>query len=223
MEATTRKLIRDYAGTVLGAVAIAFLIRVYIIEAYRIPTLAMRPTLEPGDTVFVAKWPLGTQLLASSDLKRGDVILFRNDDPSARDYIKRIVATEGETVEIRKGQLWINGKQLAETVGNHGNCGTEMLPDGKTSGVCYEPPVPDDLGPVQVPSNSYFVLGDFRSLSQMDPTLKGKSWGIVFKSWIKGKALWLWLSVEPPTPSEAGSSSGKFPKLRFERMFRRIQ
>ncbi len=220
MDATTRKLIRDYAGTVLGAVVVALLIRTYIIEAYRIPTMAMRPTLEPGDTVFVAKSPMGTRLLASSDdPKRGDVILFRSDDPAGRDYIKRIVALGGETVELRKGVLWINGKAVSESIAPNGSCGTERLPDGKTTGVCHEPPIPEELSPTLIPNDSVFVLGDFRSLSQMDSTLKGKSWGMIPKSWIKGKALWVWLSIEPPTQSE----SGRFPKVRFERMFRRIE
>jgi signal peptidase I len=223
MEATTRKLIRDYVSTVLGAVAVALLIRIYVIEAYRIPTLAMKPTLEPGDTVFVAKSPLGNQLWGSKTPERGDVILFRAEDPSGRDYIKRIVAIPGETVEIKKGRLEINGKPVSDKFGPTGYCGTETLPAGKTAGVCYEPPAPEELPPVKVPEDSYFVLGDFRTLSQMDPTLKGKSWGIIPSSWIKGKVLWVWLSIEPPSPSEAGASSGKFPKIRFERMFRRIE
>lgn len=219
MEATTRKLIRDYAGTVLGAVAVALLIRFYIIEAYRIPTMAMRPTLEPGDTVFVVKAPYGTKLLASSEPQRGDVILFRGDDPAARDYIKRIVALPGETVELRNGGLWINGKSVSESIRANLNCGTESFADGKSGGVCHEPPLPENVGPVQIPPDHFFVLGDLRSLSQMDPILKGKSWGIIPASWIKGKALWIWLSIEPSSQSD----SGKFPKVRLERMFRRIE
>jgi hypothetical protein len=89
------------------------------------------------------------------------------------------------------------------------------LPDGIVSGICHEPPIPEDLSPIQVPDNTYFVLGDFRSLSQMDPNLRGKSWGMIPESWIKGHALWVWLSVEP--------RSDGFPKVRFERMFRRIK
>lgn len=220
MDATTRKLIRDYAGTVLGAVAVALLIRFYIIEAYRIPTMAMRPTLEPGDTVFVAKAPWGTKIFGSAQPQRGDVILFRSEDPSPRDYIKRIVALPGETVELRKGALWINGKAVKESVPANSSCGTESLPaqnasQEKATGVCHEPPVPENLAPIQVPNDMFFVLGDFRSLSQMDLSLKGKSWGIIPSSWIKGKALWIWLSVDPPT--------GGFPKIKFERMFRRIE
>jgi signal peptidase I len=194
---------------------VALLIRFYIIEAYRIPTLAMRPTLEPGDTVFVAKTPLGTKIFGTTQLKRGDVILFRSEDPSPRDYIKRIAALPGETVEIKKGALWINGQAVKETISANTTCGTETLPEGKTVGLCHEPPLPEDLSPTQVPNDSYFVLGDLRSLSQMDPSLKGKSWGIIPSSWIKGQALWIWLSLEPPT--------GGFPKIRFERMFRRIK
>jgi signal peptidase I len=215
MEATTRKLIRDYAGTVLGAVVVALLIRFYIIEAYRIPTLAMRPTLEPGDTVFVIKTSFGTKLFGTEQPHRGEVILFRSDDPSPRDYIKRIVALPGETVEMRKGALWINGQAVQESIPARSACGTENLPDGVTTGICHEPPLPEDFPPIEVPSDSYFVLGDMRSLSQMDPNLKGKSWGIIPSSWIKGQALWIWLSLEPPSEG--------FPKIRFERMFRRIQ
>lgn len=223
MDASTKKLIRDYGGTVLGAGILALLIRVFMIEAYRIPTPAMRPTLEPGDTVFVAKAPFGLRLLGEAGLERGDVILFRPSDKTGRDYIKRIIGLPGETVQISKGKVLINGVALVRNIGQHGNCGSESVPNGKPLPVCYEPPSPEDFGPEKIPADSFFVLGDFRSSSQLDPKTEKTSWGIIPRAWLRGKAMWVWLSVEPPSPSDVGVSPGRFPKVRFERMFRRIQ
>lgn len=222
MEASTRKLIRDYGGTVLGAVIVAFLIRNSIIEAYRIPTPAMRPTLEPGDTVFVAKRPWGVSLLGHTRLDRGQVILFRPDDGNGRDYIKRIVGLPGEVIQIKKGTVSVNNKPIPVTMNSNSNCGIQALPDYAPSPICFEPPQSVDYGPEKVPQGSYFVLGDFRTSAQNDLANKAIAWGMIPSAWIKGEALWVWLSIEPLLPSEVGAAPGRFPKMRLERMFRRI-
>lgn len=222
MEASTRKLIRDYGGTVLGAVIVAFVIRNTIIEAYRIPTPAMRPTLEPGDTVFVVKKPFGVNFLGHKKVERGQVVLYRPDDGNGRDYIKRVIGMPGEVVQIKKGNLFINDKSVAVTLGPSSNCVSETLPGILPAPVCFEPPALSDYGPQKVPEGSFFLLGDFRTSTQNELSSKGISWGMIPASWIRGEALWVWLSIEPALPSEVGSSPGRFPKMRVERMFRRI-
>ena len=221
MEAGTRKLIREYGWTVFAAVAVALLIRFYVIEAYRIPTLAMKPTLEPGDTVFVSKPPLGVKLSGLFPLKRGEVVLYAPPlDDEKREYIKRIIGLPGDTVKIAKGAVWVNGKVAEVRIAKNQTCGTETIPGGGAHAICLEPPVIPDVGPIQVPNDSVFVLGDLRTSAQMEDEARHIAWGLVPKSTIRGKVLWVWLSVEP---DETGVSPSWFPKLRFERMFRRVE
>lgn len=219
MRAATRKIARDYGGAILAAVIIAVFIRIFVIEAYRIPTSAMHPTLEPGDTIFVAKWPLGF----NRKVGRGDVLVFAAPTDPDRDYIKRAIAIAGDTVEVRKGHVTLNGKPLTlPDSRKDAACGREQVPAGelaRTHDVCWEQPVGEDFGPEKVPEGSVFVLGDLRTQSPLD-LKKRRTWGIIPVALIKGKARWIWLSIEPHDP---GMSAVRFPNFRFERMFRRIE
>jgi signal peptidase I len=220
MRPVTRKIALDYGGAILGAVIVAVLLRVYVIEAYRIPTSAMHPTLEPGDTIFVAKWPLGFD----RKVDRGDVVVFASPAEPDRDYIKRILGLPGDTVEVRKGRVSLNGKELPTPGAKRdAACATEEYPAAsggtRSHEVCWEPPLNEDFGPEKVPDGSVFVLGDLRSTGPADAH-KRRTWGIVPIAAIKGRAKWIWLSVEPRVP---GMSGVRFPNFRFERMFRRIE
>jgi signal peptidase I len=218
----TVKILRDYGITVVVAIAVALSIRSYLIEAYRVPSqaeAAMKPTLEPGETVFVAKAPYGVKLFGHESFPpaRGEVILYSPPEDPTRDYIKRVVGLPGDMIRIHGGQLEINGKDLPIEFGLKSTCGTEILPPALKHGVCIEPPTAQDFGPEKVPADKVFVLGDLRTAPQMDSEERNVSWGLVPYSALKGKVLWVWLSLE----SSHGVSSGA-PKLRFERMFRRI-
>lgn len=209
-----RKLIREYGITIVFTVIVSLIIRIFIIEAYRIPTVAMRPTFEPGDTVFVGKWPVKPP-------RRGDLILYSPEDSDKRDYIKRVVGVGGDTIEIKQGRLLINDKVIEPTLpATAGGCGTEVLPnmdagaDGVEHTLCLQPPAMPDVARQVVPAGSVYVLGDLRSGKQLEPLDQGKSWGLISLDALKGQVLCIWLSVEP-------GSSGFFPKFRFDRMFRR--
>lgn len=221
---SAKGLLRDYGGAILVAVLIAFLIRSFLIEAYRIPSQAMRPTLEAGDTVFVAKWPFGLRFLGSKSKLTsprppayGEVVVFSPPSDPTRDYIKRVVGMPGDTVALRSGKLLLNGKAIALPSAKHEICGTEELPDAKRFPTCWEPPLMENFGPEKVPADSVFVLGDLRT--EAPEAKKNRNWGIVPMSALKAKALWIWLSIEPPS----GSGSGNwFSRIRFERMFEPI-
>jgi signal peptidase I len=225
---STWRLLRDYGSTILLAIVAALLIRSMLVEAYRIPTASMRPALLPGDTIFVGKWAYGVRapfdgrkLTEGEAPRRGDVVVFTSPTDPSRQYIKRVVGLAGDTVSLKAGQLSLNGKPLRDETGRGAQaasgCGTERLPGGKTYGVCWESPQLDDLT-ARVPEGSVFVVGDLRSRAAPD-TRRQKSWGVVPVSLLKGKALWIWLSVEP----RERAGSGLLPKLRTERMFRRIE
>jgi signal peptidase I len=227
---------RDYGGTIIFAVMIALLIRFFVIEAYRIPSSAMRPTLEPGDTIFVEKWPFGLRLpwldhtLTQGEIpKRGEVVVFSSEGEQRRDYIKRVVGLPGDNVEIKRGSFILNGHPTEVLGSQKANCGEEKTPGDRIYSVCWESSKAEDFAPIKVPAGSIFVAGDLRSGAPSN-TSKEKlqenaeqnfgSWGIVPLSSLRGRALWIWLSVDP---QNHGSSTGLFPSFRFDRMFRSVQ
>ncbi|HUP58061.1 MAG TPA: signal peptidase I [Bdellovibrionota bacterium] len=226
-----RSLVKEYGTTVLAAIAFALLIRFFIVEAYRIPSPAMKPTLEPGDTIFVSKWPYGLRVpgidkpLTQGELPgRGDVVIFSMPQDPRRDYIKRVIALPGDQIAMRKGEAILNGKTLRVEPATTQPCTQERTPDGRSYGVCAEPPLLDDFGPETVPKGHVFVVGDFRARERAveikTRDRRPKGWGMVPLESLKGRALWVWLSVEPQA---AGMSSTWFPQFRFQRMFRRVE
>jgi signal peptidase I len=230
------RLVRDYAGTILFAVGVALFIRFFVIEAYRIPSIAMKPTLEPGDTLFVEKWPFGLRLpwadepfTKPSRPDHGEVVVFSFEADRKRDYIKRVLALAGDNVEIRKGDFFLNGQAMQATPGKVSGCGYEKTPDNKLYPVCWEGPGAGDFAYAKVPDGMVFVAGDLRTplkdVKAVDPSdpLAEKNfgnWGMVSIGSLKGKALLIWLSVDP---LNRGTSTGLFPNFRFDRMLKRVQ
>ncbi len=207
----SKRVYKEYGLAIAIAVTVALLIRFYVVEAYRIPNAAMRPSVEPGDTIFVNKF--------EREPKLGDVVIFSPVMDPGHDYIKRVVGLPGDKVEIRYTQLYLNDKQISRepTTGGH-NCGRERFPNEREHSICWEPPAIDNFGPETVPDDSVFVLGDLRTQASKDIS-KPKSWGMIPKASIKGKAMVIWLSLDP----QSSGRSALFPQFRFERMFRRIE
>jgi signal peptidase I len=118
---------RDYVESIGAAILIALALRAFVIEAFKIPSSSMYPTLEIGDHIFVNKFIYGlrvpytnTKLFEVRGPKRGEVIVFMMPCNTERDYIKRVVATAGDTVEVRCNVVYVNGianpqKQLSDT------------------------------------------------------------------------------------------------------------
>ena len=232
MDGQTIKILRDYFLTALIAVLAALLIRNFILEAYRIPSLAMKPTLLPGDVIFVAKWPFKIQ--ENTIPKRGDVVIFSEgvdaDLSMGSDYIKRVIGLPGDLVAVHKGQVFLNGKSLYVIKNpRHEECALEILPEGRSFGICSEPPLLSEVQPLKVPADSVFVVGDYRSRSTQKSAVgpneevekKPKGWGIIPISSIKGRALWIWLSIDPHL--DFGESTNWPPRLRIDRMFREVK
>jgi signal peptidase I len=221
LKKSTRKILRDYGGTILVAAIFAFIIRNYFIEAYRIPSSAMKPTLISGDTVFAAKWPFWVQ--DNYIPERGEVVIYSGTDSTGNfntDYVRRVIGLPGDEIALQNGSIILNGKKLASpppgplkaTEGTPAeDCLKETMPQGKNYAVCRETPVLEDFAPQKIPPGSMFVLGDFRT------TVAGKKKvrDIVPLSSLKAKVTWIWLSIEPTT--------GLIPQFRLQRMFQRIQ
>ena len=107
---------RDYVESIGAAILIALALRAFVIEAFKIPSSSMYPTLEIGDHIFVNKFIYGvripftkTKLFELRGPKRGEVIVFIYPCDPERDYIKRVIATAGDTVEVRCNIVYVNG------------------------------------------------------------------------------------------------------------------
>ena len=206
------------------AVTVALMIRFFVIEAYRIPSTAMRPTLEPGDTIFVSKSVFGlrypwtqTKFSSGRPPRFGEVVVYAFPEDPRRDFIKRVIGLPGDTVQIKKGKVILNGSEITHATSDKAICGEEHLLSAHYA-VCWEPPLLDSGVAVQVPEGQVFVAGDARTQT-LDPR-KSKNWELIPMSAIKGKALWVWLSIDPPL---VGAHNGWFSRIRFERMFAKIQ
>lgn len=158
------------ATNVLYVVGLACLIRGTMAEAFIIPSASMTPTFVPGDRILVTKLGLSAQTF-----ERGDVVVFRNPLNRQQSYVKRIVGLPGETVEIKKGQVIINGKPLDQTPASaekgtdtstkEGETFLERSGD-KTYQVHFDhPEARESVGPITVAPDAYFVLGDHRDRS----------------------------------------------------------
>jgi len=161
------------------ALGLALFLRANVVEAFRIPTASMAPTLVPGDRILVTK--LG---IADRSLQRGDVVVFRNPEDRRQNYIKRVIGLPGETVEVRDGVLLINGEPLKtepappSAPAPDANASPDSKPTetrkiehaGQAAYVILDDPaeqeIPRSTPPVTVPLWSYYVLGDHRSRSR---------------------------------------------------------
>jgi signal peptidase I len=160
-----KSTLREYAESVGTAVLIALLLRSFVVEAFKIPSGSMIPTLEIGDHIFVNKF-----IYDFRKPHRGDVIVFKYPPDPSQDYIKRVVGVEGDRVEVRDGRVWVNGTSYGEA-----NC-----PPGSRWG-CD--------GPTIVPQDHLFVMGDNR-----DDSSDSRFWGFVPAKLIKGEAMFVWYS-----------------------------
>jgi signal peptidase I len=173
-----KSVIRDWAESIFIAFVLAMVIRSFVVQAFKIPTGSMRPTLIEGDIILVNKFIYGAKipftdkrLPGFSKPKRGEVIVFIYPENPKKDFIKRLVAFEGETVEIKNGTIYVDSKPLQGKefssiyYYNRGN----LMPDGRK---------------ITVPKDSLFVLGDNSASSQ-----DSRYWGFVPYKNVLGKAI----------------------------------
>jgi signal peptidase I len=170
--------IKEYVEAVLIAVVIAVILRMFVVQAYRVSSGSMEHTLLEGDFLFVNKFAY-----RFAEPQVNDVIVFEFPMNPTKDYIKRIVAGPGQMVEIKDKALYVDGQLVPDMAGMF-HSDPETLPELFSSR--------DQFGPMQVPNDHYFVMGDNRDDSQ-----DSRFWGFLEKSHIKGRALFIYFSWEP--------------------------
>jgi len=184
-----KSLFREYAEAIIIALFLALFVREFVVQAFKIPSGSMIPTLLVGDHILVNKFiygirmPLtGRVIIPIEDPARNDIIVFKYPLNPSQDYIKRVIGLPGDTIKIINKKVYINGKPLAHDHGvfldNH------ILHKGPR----------DNFGPVTVPSHSLFVMGDNR-----DNSADSRFWRFVDYRNIRGKAFilyWSWDSAD---------------------------
>lgn len=214
--------VSDGIGSLIFAIAVALFIRWALIEAYVIPSGSMLPTLLIHDHIFVNKFVYGIRapfskkwMVKFATPQRGEILVFRYPQDESTFYIKRIIGLPGDVVRYEDGNLFINDEKIdkraptpSEEKAMNGVAESE-LPGGKEDYVHFIeelPKVPHstllrrgwyhmNVGPITVPENSLFVMGDNR-----DNSADSRVWGYVPEENIIGRAMFVWLSCDNTLP-----------------------
>jgi signal peptidase I len=228
-----KSTVREYFESIVIAVILALFIRTFVVQAFKIPTGSMENNLLVGDHLLVNKFvfgptatPLERTLLPIGTIERGDVVVFKYPEEPERDFIKRVIGLPGETVEVRDKKVFVNGTPLDEPYAHY------LAPPAFHSEfhevTSFD--VRERYGPVTVPPDQYFVMGDNRDNSQ-----DSRYWGFLPRGYIKGKALLIYWSFDAERQEYQDESAGAtvrrlfsvvthfFTRTRWERMLRQIQ
>ncbi len=177
--------LRDWVEPAFFAMAVAAVLRIFFIQAFRIPSESMEHTFLKGDQLLVNKWAYGSLLPEKAQKavkfpmpKRGEIAIFRYPQDINIMFIKRCVGLPGDIIQVKNKQLFINNKIISEPYVWHS--------DKKTYGDSYR----DNFGPIKVPAGSYFMMGDNR-----DNSADSRHWGFLPGEYFRGRA---WLVYWPP-------------------------
>ena len=208
-----KSTVREYFESICVAVILALFVRTFVVQAYKIPTGSMENNLLIGDHLLVNKFVfaptltgLERTLLPIDTIARGDIIVFKYPEDPERDFIKRVIGLPGETLELRNKQVYINGTPLEEPYVHF------LFPAGNPGEADFTDfDVRRNYGPVTVPEEQYFMMGDNRDNSQ-----DSRYWGFMPRSYVRGKALFVYFSFGE------SSGSGSFGGVRWSRLLHQI-
>lgn len=203
-EPRKKSLFREYLEAAVIAVLLALFIRAFVVQAFKIPSGSMKPTLLIGDHILVNKFIYGVKIpftdryiLQIKKPKRGDIVVFKWPGDERKDFIKRVVGVGGDTVVIKDDVLYVNNDEIETTyVGKYrdrelGRAHQYLESLGETKHYILDVhKKTENFGPKVVPENAIFVMGDNR-----DQSLDSRYWGVVSLNKVKGKAFiiyWSW-------------------------------
>jgi signal peptidase I len=179
--------VKEYVESIIIAILIALFIRTFIICAYKIPSRSMVQTLLVGDHILVSKFIYGVKIpllrrtiIPVREPKRGEIVVFIFPNDRSKDFIKRVIGVGGDKIEIVNKKIFINGKEYKDSFG--------IYSDNIIYPATMQPR--DNFGPITVPNDSIFVMGDNR-----DESLDSRFWGFVNLKDVEGKAFiiyWSW-------------------------------
>ena len=179
--------LRENVEAILVAILIALFIRTFVVQAFKIPSGSMKQTLQIGDHILVNKFIYGVKIpywnktiIPLKSPHRGDIIVFKYPVDPQKDFIKRVIGVGGDVVESRDKQLYVNHKLVNHDFGVHTD--PHILSGNNKPR--------DNFGPITVPENSLFVMGDNR-----DESFDSRFWGFVDLKAVNGKAFiiyWSW-------------------------------
>jgi len=172
-----QKVLKEYVEALAVALVLALFIRTFVVQAFKIPSESMVNTLLVGDHLLVSKFAYGIKLpfvdkpvIDTGNPDRGDVIVFEYPKNRELDYIKRIIGLPGDVIELKNNVVYRNGQALDEPY--------KRLDAGPLGGGTKA-----SYGPITVPADQYFVMGDNRDHSE-----DSRYWGFVPREFIRGKA-----------------------------------
>jgi signal peptidase I len=242
MERKGKNAIREYIEAFAVAIIAALILRAFVIQAFRIPTGSMKDTLLVGDFLLVNKFIYGAEtprrimftdielptfrFPAFEEPERGDIIVFKYPEDEKLDYIKRCVAMGGDTLEVKQGAVWINGKIREKTefvekkwdkaINRYINYYRVTTPQGQQYTIrLFEDYFPStrNYGPIVIPEGNLFMMGDNR-----DNSADSRSWGLMPMDNIVGKALVIYLSWD-----NTGAIWNVLGNVRWDRIFNIIR
>jgi signal peptidase I len=179
--------VQEYIEAIIIAILIALVIRTFAIQAFKIPSRSMVPTLLVGDQILVNKFIYGVKIpylrkmiIPVTNPEKGDIVVFIYPNDRSKDFIKRVIGIAGDKIEIKNKRIFINNKEYSDSYGVYSD---NLIYPG-----VIQPR--DNFGPVTVPQNSLFVMGDNR-----DESSDSRYWGFVDIKDVEGKAFiiyWSW-------------------------------
>lgn len=179
--------LRENIEAILIAVVLALFIRTFVVQAFKIPSGSMEDTLLIGDHILVNKFIYGVKLpfvrkaiIPVKEIRRNDVIVFEFPEDPSKDFIKRVIGLPGDVVEIRNKTVFVNSVKIEDA--------HRVFKDPRIHPASSQPR--DNMGPITVPAEKLFVMGDNRDFSS-----DSRFWGFVDQSAVKGKAFiiyWSW-------------------------------
>ncbi len=213
-----KSAVREYAEAFGIAIVLALVIRTFFVQAYKIPSGSMEPTLLIGDHILVNKMifglrmpdsvfgmhplpgiiPYGHYVFRLEPIHRGDVVVFVFPPDPTKDFIKRVIGVGGDTVEVRDKSVYLNGRKMDDPHAHY---------EPSESQVRVAPR--DRFGPVVVPKDKVFVMGDNR-----DRSYDSRFWGFVDDNNVEGRAMVIYWSWD--------SDSNSFIPIRWSRFGRII-
>jgi signal peptidase I len=183
-----KSLFREYGEALVIALVLALVIRAFLVQAFSIPSGSMQPTLLIGDYLLVNKFSYGIRNPLSNRVwiswgspQRGDIVVFIFPQDPSKDYIKRVVGVPGDKIQVINKRLYVNGKEVVAPYAVYAD--NIVIPAGQSTR--------DNFGPVVVPKDSYFVMGDNR-----DQSYDSRFWGFVPDYALRGKAFIIYFSWE---------------------------